>query len=39
MAIAQDLLRRTSIYKRDPNTAEAGLYWLKRLKEDYGIVK
>ncbi len=23
----------------DPNTAEAGLSWLKRLKEDYGIVK
>jgi len=23
----------------DPDTAEAGLYWLKLLKEDYGIVK
>lgn len=23
----------------DPNTAEEGLYWLKLLKEDYGIVK
>jgi len=23
----------------DPNTVEAGLRWLKRLKEDYGIVK